>query len=188
MTRSKGGRIFGVFGGSFDPPHLGHLLAGAMVLACHPELELLFVPSARHPLGKAMTPFAHRFAMCRRLSALLPGSHASRIEEKIGGMGRTLDTLHALKTWAPSAKLRLVIGQDVYAERHLWHRFDEVCRLAPPIVVGRLGAAEVDVPVTPPIPDVSSTEIRDRLGQGLPVDHLVPASILAYIERHGLYR
>jgi len=180
--------VIGFFGGSFDPPHLGHLLAGAMVLAVHPDMRLLLVPSVVHPLGKGLSPFEHRYAMCRRLADLLPGSHVSRVEDRIGGRGRTLETLHALKTWKPSAHFRLVIGQDVYAERRLWHRFDEVCRLAPPIVVGRLGAPEVDVEVTPPIPDVSSTDIRDRIRKGLAVDHLVPASILAYIEKHGLYR
>ena len=180
-------RLVGFFGGSFDPPHNGHLMLGKSVTDEYPDLELLLVPSAVHPFGKNMAPFEHRLEMCRILSHEIGHTEVSDIEARLEGDGRTIDTVRELKSRNSSWELRLVIGQDVYAERDLWYMFDEVSALAPPIVVGRENAPEVDVKMLDTIPDISSTEVRHRLKMGISVEDIVPLSIARYIYENNLY-
>lgn len=178
----------GLLGGTFDPPHMGHLLLGAWALATREVDRLLVVPVWRHALGKEAGPFEHRLAMARLLAEELgPRSEASDLESSLGEPSRTLRTLRALAIAHPDATFRLVIGEDILAERVSWHGWEEVAALAPPLVAGRQGTRPSAPPLEPRLPDVSSTEVRRRLAAGLDVTRLVPAPVLAYAREHGLY-
>lgn len=186
MTAGAGRRL-AVFGGSFNPPHVGHLLIATYVLATEPIDALLVIPTFRHPFGKPLAPFDARLEMCRLALAVDARVVVSSLERDLGGDSYTVRTLEALAAREPDAALSLCVGADVLAERHLWHRADDVDRLARRIVLGRQG---YDNPpeASPPMPAISSTDIRRRLAAGEDVSRLVPRAVAAYIAEHGLYR
>jgi nicotinate-nucleotide adenylyltransferase len=177
------------FGGSFDPPHVAHVLAIAYLLATEDVDQVLVVPCYRHPLAKELSPFEHRHAMCERAMSWLPRTVVSRVEEELGGESRTLRTIEHLSARHPDWRMRLVVGADILLEGRRWQAFERIAELAPLVVLGRAGITAVGAP--PPIlPDVSSTRIRDsiRAGRMAEVDSLVPRAVLSYIDAHRLYR
>ncbi|HEU4409274.1 MAG TPA: nicotinate (nicotinamide) nucleotide adenylyltransferase [Polyangiaceae bacterium] len=185
MTRER----VAVYGGSFNPPHVGHVLACAWALATGAVARVLVVPCFVHPFAKELAPFEDRFAMCALAMGWLPGVEISRVEAELGGESRTLRTLEHLGGLHPGWSMRLLIGADVIGDAPKWHRYDRVSELAPPLVMGRLG---YDVPgVGPPhLPDVSSSEVRARLraGETAGLERLVPGAVLAYVRERGLYQ
>lgn len=180
-------RTIAVFGGSFNPPHLAHQMACLVVLETEPIDELWMVPTWRHPFDKELIDYEHRVAMCELAAAGFAGRvQVSRIEKRLGGAAsRTLDTLEALRSRCPDDQLRLVIGADILSETDKWHRWDEVARLAPPLVIGRTGYRS-DAELT--LPAVSSTGIRNRLRRGEDVVPLVSRAVMDYIAQRGLYQ
>jgi nicotinate-nucleotide adenylyltransferase len=178
-----------VFGGSFNPPHVAHVLAVAYLLTRHRLERVIIVPAFRHPFHKELVSFDHRVAMARLAMSDLGGAEVSQIERELGGdVSHTVDTLAALAARHPSSKLRLVIGADVLHDRDKWHRFDRIVELAPPIVLGRAGVCHPEAPVAL-LPEVSSTKIRAALARGdSSVAPLVPWRVRDYIAEHGLYR
>jgi nicotinate-nucleotide adenylyltransferase len=181
-------RTVGFFGGSFDPPHVGHVLAVAYVLSVHPVDAVLVVPVFQHPFAKRTTPFEDRLEMCRRAFAWLPGVSVSDVEARLGGESLTLRTLEALSGEDPEMDLRLIIGSDVVADLPKWHRYDRIAEIAPPLILARAGVAgEHGAEV---LPRVSSTEVREALGAGdrASVAPLVPRAVLDHVEARGLYR
>jgi len=178
----------GLLGGTFDPPHMGHLLLGAWALATGEVDALLLVPVWSHAFGKAARPFQHRLAMARRLAEELgPRAEASDLEASLGAPSRTIRTLEALGASRPEDTFRLVIGEDILSERTAWHRWEDVARLAPPLVAGRHGCKPEGSGLEPRLPGVSSTEVRARLAAGQEVARLVPAGVLDYLRQHDLY-
>jgi nicotinate-nucleotide adenylyltransferase len=180
-------RRVAVFGGSFNPPHVSHVLAVAYVLSTAPVDEVLVVPTFAHPFGKALASFDHRVAMCERAFADLRRTSVSRIEQELGGESKTLYTLEALRAKHPDWSLRLVVGTDILAEKHKWFAWDELVALAPLLVLGRVG---YDSPGAPPavLPAAASRDVRAALARGEDVSGLVPAEVVAYAQEHGLYR
>ncbi|MBI4952124.1 MAG: nicotinate (nicotinamide) nucleotide adenylyltransferase [Myxococcales bacterium] len=178
-----------IFGGSFNPPHVGHVLAAAYVLSSFPVDALLVVPVFRHPFAKELAPYDARLAMAERAMGWLPGVTVSTIEREIGGESRTLFTVRALAERHPDWELRLVIGADVLADLPNWHRFDEVAALARPLVVGRAGVVHPDAPRAV-LPAVSSTEVRALIARGdwEGATVVVPRAVLEYVRAAGLYR
>lgn len=183
-----------VFGGSFDPPHVAHVLAAEYVLSTGEVDRVLVLPVFEHAFGKPLAPFMHRVAMTRLAMAGESGVEVSALEESLGAPSRTLQLLERLQALHPDWVCRLVVGADVLTETAKWHRFDDVVRLAPLLVLGRVGVARADAPA-PVLPDVSSREIRKRLAtvSGKAADdaellRLVPRAVLEYIDEHGLYR
>ncbi len=187
--------VVGLLGGSFNPPHIAHALLGLYVLETSAIDRLWLMPTWRHAFGKDLAPYDDRVAMCELVAAAIgPRAEVSRVEEDVarvrGGESRTLHTIEHLATTRPELTLRLVIGTDILAETASWLAWDEVCRRAPPIVIGRGGIAappgatvsEVTMPV------VSSTEVRRRLASGEDPRDLLPASVFRYIGERGLYR
>ena len=173
-----------LFGGSFDPPHLGHLLAAAYVLATEPVDELWFVPVMNHPLGKQLSaPYAHRVELTEELARLVPRTRVSRAEEE-SGHARTVDLLEWLHRKHPSAQFALVLGTDLNAERPQWKQFDRIEELARIVTVQRGGYTENRVA----IPEVSSTQVRALLKSGGDASHLVPRAVLQAIRDSGTYR
>jgi len=181
------GRSLAVFGGSFNPPHVAHVMAAAWVVSTQTVDALLIVPTFRHPFGKPLAPFEDRLEMCRLALEWLPRVEVSSLERDLGGSSFTINTLETLQSREPDAKLALCVGADVLAERHLWHRADDVDRVARRIVIGRQG---YDNPpeASPPLPAISSTEIRQLLATGGDARRIVPRAVLEYIARQGLYR
>jgi nicotinate-nucleotide adenylyltransferase len=177
-----------VFGGSFNPPHLAHVLACALVLATEEVDVVLVVPTYRHAFAKALAPFDDRVRMCELAMASMPQTTVSRVEEELGGDSYTLRTLQHLARTNPAWRLRLVIGADILAETPRWMAFDEVAKLAPPIVLGRAGIV-ADTAGPPLLPEVSSTAVRDAMARGAWSDlsSLVPRNVVAYARERGLY-
>ena len=180
----------GLLGGSFNPPHVGHLMAAWYVLATEPVAEVWLLPSYRHPFGKELAPFADRVEMCRLAAATVRGLHVCTAEAELAGdplVGKTARTLEHLASKHPSLRFALVIGTDILPETGKWHRWERVRELARIVVVGRQGH-EAGAEGRPLLPRVSSTEIRERLARGEDVSRLVPRRVLRHIEERGLYR
>jgi len=176
-----------IFGGSFNPPHLGHQALCLMLLETCPVDEVWLVPTFRHYFGKALAGFEDRVALCEQLIAPL-GKRAriSRVESELPNpQGRMLDTLQALSSAHPAHAFRLVIGADILLETDRWHAWNEIVKLAPPIVFQRHGYDGGDLPAPP---DVSSTQIRERLARGESAVPLIPRSVQEVIGARGLYR
>lgn len=195
MLRS--GDRMGVFGGTFDPVHVGHLAAAVNVrhALC---LQRVLLVVANIPWQKAgertVTPAEDRFAVVQAAAEGLEGVEASRMEIDRGGPSYTADTLAELGRLHRGAELFLVVGSDVVGELGTWERADEVARLATLVAVARPGAS-VKAPPPPwhmvvvevPALDVSSTDLRARVAHGRPIDVLVPAGAVREIRRRRLY-
>jgi nicotinate-nucleotide adenylyltransferase len=193
------GRIsVGLFGGSFNPPHLGHVLSIAYLLGMELVERVVAVPVFAHALGKTLAPFPERVAMARLAFEWLPRVAVSDIEQRLATPSRTLETIKALSAEHPDWDLRLVVGSDILGELHQWHAFAEIERRAPPLVLPRPGAPQPGLPLAAPrlLPDISSTQVRALLAEwaaasapvvAAPIEQLVPRAVLAYIRAHGLY-
>jgi nicotinate-nucleotide adenylyltransferase len=180
-------QVIGVFGGSFDPPHLAHTLLAAYVLSAYPIDRLLVIPTFRHAFAKPLAPYAHRVSMCELAMADLKRVEVSRIEEEIGGESLTLRTIEELSRRHPEAALRLVIGSDLLAETPRWYNFERVRQLAPPIIVARAGHRDQTV-TGPELPLISSSEIRYKLSRDLLTEGFLSRAVAQYIKSHALYR
>jgi nicotinate-nucleotide adenylyltransferase len=185
----------GVFGGTFDPPHVGHVVVAANVRWSLGLDEVLLVV-ANEPWQKAhlpVRPAADRLAMVEAAVAGVPGVSASALEIERGGPSYTADTLDELGRRHPGAALYVVVGADAAARLDTWERGGEVRDSATVVVVGRPGVAGpvppgwTAVAVDVPLLDVSSTDLRARVADGRPIDGLVPPAVVALIRERGLY-
>lgn len=179
-----------LFGGSFNPPHIAHQMVCLYVLETADVDGLWVVPTYRHPFAKELVDFEHRHRMCELAVACLGARvKVSRIEETLAARSpeasRTVNTIKALIADHPGIQFRLVVGADILHETDKWYRWDEIERLAPPIVVARPGYGSPDLPE---LADVSSTEVRARLARGESAIPLVSRVVMDYIGQHGLYR
>lgn len=175
-----------VYGGSFDPPHIGHTLVCAYVLGVHPIDRILVLPVANHAFSKRLAGFEHRVRMCELAFRDVRRVEVSCLERELPAPNRTLHTLELLQQREPTAHLRLLIGSDLLAETASWFEFDRVRALAPPIVVPRAGYASPEAP-GPALPDVNSSELRRRLRAGEDTLGLLDPQVAAYARSHGLY-
>ncbi|CAN5859762.1 nicotinate-nucleotide adenylyltransferase [soil metagenome] len=185
---SGGPPVVGVFGGSFNPPHLAHVLAVAVVLARFDVAKILVVPTYRHPFAKALAPYEDRVKMCELAMGFLPRVEISRVEEELGGESRTLRTIEHLHAQHPEWTLRFIMGADLVLESSKWYGFDAIARLAPPIVLGRVGVSFEGAPPAV-LPAISSTEVRTMIGAGRweELEPLVPRAVLDHVRARGLY-
>ena len=187
-------RSIGLLGGSFDPVHHGHLIAGRIAAEALGLDELRFVPAREQPFkqGRHGAPAADRAAMLDLAVAVAPGFAVERVELDRPGPSYTVDTLRALRGRDPGAALTLLLGADAAAELDAWHRAEELPGLARIVVFGRPGAP---MPATPlitgtvevPAIEISATEIRARVRAGQPIRYWVPDAVAEYIARHRLY-
>ena len=181
-------RRIGVFGGVFDPPHLGHLVV-AQDLIERLDLDLLLiVPSARPPHREAVLGAEERLSLARTAFGGDPRIGVSDIELRRPGPSWTVDTLEEIqKLWEPD-ELLLVIGVDQYRNFDSWRNPERILELADLAVMPRDGELPRKDPrypfVAAPVTrvDVSSTRVRDRLSEGLTVRYLVPESIRERLE------
>lgn len=181
-------RRVAVYGGSFDPPHLGHVLSVAWALSAADVDAAWVIPTWNHAFEKEHSAsFEQRVVMCELAFAPFRDVAVSDVERRLGGVSRTLQTLEALRAEHPDASFRLLVGADVLPTTDRWHRWDEVTRLAPPLIIGREGyPAPEGCPIS--IPNVSSTDTRAALeGEG-DLYGLLPRTVIEYIRVNGLYK
>jgi nicotinate-nucleotide adenylyltransferase len=180
--------VVAVFGGSFDPPHRAHLEIVERVIGLGLASRVLVVPCVRHAFGKPLAAYRHRLAMCALMCEEAgPAASASDVEQRLGLSGYTVETLEALARELAGSRLRLVVGADILEEARHWRRFEEVEALAPLLVVARHGYDDAGRSEVPAPAAVSSSEVREILSGGGDAGRLVPAPVLAYIARQGIY-
>jgi nicotinate-nucleotide adenylyltransferase len=186
----------GVLGGTFDPVHVGHLVAA--VNARHSlDLDRVLLVVANQPWQKharVVTPAADRFAVVEAAVTGVEGIEASPLEVERGGPSYTADTLDELSARHRNAELFLVIGADLADELDTWERVEAVRERATLVVVNRPGVRPAKplsgwrtVSVEIPALDISSTDLRARAATGRPLDFLVPEPAVRVIRQRGLY-
>lgn len=187
----------GVLGGTFDPPHIGHLLSARYVQEALSLDEVLLVV-ANEPWQKVgsrvITPAGDRLAMVRAAAEGHPRITASDIEIERGGPSYSIDTLEHLRKTYPGSELFLIVGADAAAGLSTWERASELPGLAGLAIVDREGAPEVDPPfdwsfvrVAVPRVDVSSSDLRERAAAGLSLEWSVPDAVIDVISGRRLY-
>ena len=197
----------GIFGGSFDPVHNGHMLLADCCLSQAALDEIWFVPTAHQPLKPAgpVASNAHRLAMLQHACADQAAFKISRIEIDRGGVSYSIDTLEGIHAELPEAELFFLMGADSLADLPEWHRPGDICRLATPLVVHRAETARPDLRVLhefvsadrlqqireyqiemPPTA-ISSSEIRELIASGGEWQEFVPPGVANYIREHQLY-
>jgi nicotinate-nucleotide adenylyltransferase len=191
-----GSRRVGLFGGTFDPPHVGHLVTAVNVRYAL-ELDVVVLMVANVPWQKeasrSITPARDRLAMVEAAVADVPGLEAGRLEIDLGGPSFTADTLAALAEREPGSELFTIVGDDAAAGLATWERHVEVVARSTMVVVDRPGEP-VELPdgvawirVEVPRLEVSSTDLRARFVDGRPLDYLVTDPVLQVIAERGLY-
>ena len=186
----------GIFGGTFDPIHVGHLVT-AVNVRHELDLDVLLLVVANTPWQKAertITPVEDRYAMVAAAVEDVRGLVPSRIEIDRGGVSYTADTLAELLAGGRARELYLVLGSDAAAGIPTWERVEEVQALARLVVVTRPGAEDEGPPpgwdclrVEVPRLEVSSTDLRRRVVDGRPLDYLVPEDVIHVIRERRLY-
>jgi nicotinate-nucleotide adenylyltransferase len=188
-TSASGRKAVALLGGSFNPPHVAHLMAAYWTLATQRVREVWLLPSYRHPFGKELAPFDDRVRMCELAVRELRGAAVCTAERELAGdplVGKTARTLEHLVAKHPDLDFALVVGADILPDTPKWYRWERVRELARIVVVGREGFPPV--PGAPSLPAISSTEIRARVARGEDVAGLVPRRVLEYVREKGLYR
>lgn len=190
-------RRLGIFGGTFDPPHVGHLVTAVNVRhALSLDLVLLVVAGSpwQKETSRRISPAQDRLAMVRAAVGDAEGIEVSSIEVDRPGPSYTIDTLTALRAQFPAAECFTILGEDAAALVPTWERYREVLALTRLVVVDRPGAVS-EVPaiaewirVEVPHLEVSSTDLRARFVDGRPLDYLVPPAVLRVAGERGLYR
>jgi nicotinate-nucleotide adenylyltransferase len=186
----------GIYGGSFDPVHLGHLLVAQAAVEELGLDRLFFVPAAQSPFKPASQPAPDDFRL-RLLRLALAGKPDCEVdgqEIRRGGISYTIETLRHFAKNFPGAELFCLIGADNAAKLNEWREAAELARLAEFVAVPRPGGAAAAFP--PPFRGrtlkgfpvaISSSEIRARLKAGLCIDHLAPAAVVEAIHAAGIY-
>jgi nicotinate-nucleotide adenylyltransferase len=195
----------GLFGGTFDPPHYGHLVA-AQEAACQLELSrVLFLPARQNPLkrGEEVSPAEDR---CQMVSLAIEGNpvfELSRADLDRPSPSYTVDLLRALRAERPTAELFFLVGADILPELPRWHAPSALLELATLVAINRPGApvpslaaleqalpaaAERVVLLEIPGMGISATDLRARVRLGQPIRYLTPPAVEHYIYQHGLYQ
>ena len=201
-------RRIGILGGTFDPPHLGHLLIAETARVALGLESVLFVPAGEPWLksGQRITPAAHRLRMVQIATADNPDFCVSDCEVCRSGASYTVDTLRELRgAYRPETELYFIVGSDVLDQFHRWKEPDailDLCRLA---VIERPGgpadgiavlserfpdqvSSDAVVSVAGPRVDFSASELRRILAAGLSTRYQIPDAVAAYISERGLYQ
>ncbi len=181
----------GIFGGTFNPIHNGHLLLAESAREKLKLERILFIPTASpaHKPHKDLLPAAARLQMVRLAIRGNPIFAASDIELRRGGISYTVDTLQTIKQLYPQAQLYLLVGQDMLGVR--WRSWAIIRRLAKVAVAARPGAHtknERVIALGMPLVGIASSDIRDRLWRGLSIRYQVPAAVEHAIAKYGWYQ
>lgn len=189
----------GVFGGTFDPPHIGHLIVGEHVREALGLGKLIFVPTAipPHKQDQQITDAHHRLSMLRLAAGDNPSLSVSSYEVEKGGVSYTVQTLTEFKRQMRGDAFYLLIGMDNLADFRTWREPEKILSLATVVVMTRpgvrpgaddfLGDPRVRLVEVPAI-GIASTLLRQRVREGKSIRYFVPSDVEKYIVRHGLYR
>ena len=188
----------GLFGGSFNPPHIAHLIVAEAVREQGGLDQVLWMPSYQppHKSSEEMLPAVHRLSMTRLAVEGHSAFAVSELEIDRQGTSYTLDTVKTLQQAHPEHQYSLVLGGDSLQQFHAWHRPEEIIDRLPLIVYHRPGIETRNVAarflarcrfVTAPLLEISSTDIRARCRNGRSIRYLVPEAVRTYIETHRLY-
>jgi nicotinate-nucleotide adenylyltransferase len=205
------GRV-GLLGGSFNPPHIAHVMAALAVYATEQLDHLWVLPTSSHAFGKDLAPFADRVRMAHLAFRHFAGGAAVLdLEDRLPKPSYTVNLLRVLHLLRPGIKPVWIAGSDILVDLPRWREPDEVQRLARIVVLPRMGhdaplpststvpIVDLDDDAMPPVagltrsplqvalPELSSTDVRARLRDGRGARGLVDHEVLAYIERRGLY-
>jgi len=188
----------GVFGGTFDPVHLGHLIVAEQAREQAGLDQVWFMPAAQppHKLGRTLTPFAHRYEMLRLAVAGHDAFIVSDLENRLPPPNYTVHTLRHLRQEHPTHRWFLLLGADSLLEFPTWYQPQEIVQLAMLLVVARPGyripegwASQFPYrTIDTPLVEISSTDIRHRVREGRSIRYLVPRAVECYIAQHHLYR
>ena len=196
----------GLLGGTFNPVHEGHLALAREARRAFGLDEVWLIPCAipPHKTTTGLAPDADRLAMLRLAVADAPALRVLDIEMRLPHPSYTLHTLDALRAEHPDRRFAFIIGADTLTQLHTWHRPLDVLERARFATLARVGYPKpvpADILLPPPwperlladyreipLPDAASSDIRDRLRRGAPIDGLVPEAVIRYIGEKGLYR
>lgn len=200
---------YGVLGGTFDPPHLAHLVVAQEALVRLDLDRIYFVPTGQppHKIGRPISPAADRRAMVELAIAANPGFALSTVDLDRTGPSYTAEMLHRLRAgWGRDAEIALLLGWDMLLDLPTWHEPAAVVAASTRIValhrpgytadpdqLSRLASALPDLPsrlvlLSVPQLAISASDLRQRVALSLPIRYLVPDPVLRYISEHGLYR
>lgn len=196
-------RRVGVFGGTFDPVHVGHLVTAVNARAAL-GLDVVLLVVANEPWqkvgGRAVTPVADRLALVEAAVSDCEGIEVCDLEIRRGGLSYTIDTVNELIEQEPDVELTLIVGADVVPNLKGWREVEELKRRCRLVVVNRPGSrlaagAELEAQlegwdarvIEVPALEVSSTDLRDRAATGRPLDFLIPDGAIRVIRDRGLY-
>ncbi len=193
------GERIGIFGGTFDPIHVGHLVAAVNARdALHLDRVILMVANVPWQKAgqRAVSSAEDRLALVEASVGGVPGLEAGRAEIDRGGDSYTADTVAGMHAARPDDDLFLIVGWDVAGELTSWERYDEIQRLATLVVVNRPGSGRPTAleqagwrvaEVTVPNLEISSTDLRARAAEGRPLDYLIPEAGVRSIKSRGMY-
>lgn len=196
----------GIFGGTFDPIHNGHLILAEYARASFGLDKLIFIPTGKSPHKEDIyiTPKLHRYNMVLLAINLNPNYFLSAIEILKDGIAYTVDTIKYLNTKFEGKEIYFILGSDSFLQIHKWKNYEELLGLCSFIVLKRhnSGGDKLDKRIKElttlynsriyilesPLIDISSTDIRNRKRKGLPIRYLVPESVEAYVVKNDLYK
>ncbi|MEX0822139.1 MAG: nicotinate-nucleotide adenylyltransferase [Rhodothermales bacterium] len=189
----------GIFGGSFNPPHVAHLIVAEIVREQFTLDHILWIPNYRSPLKDeaGLVDATDRLAMTRIATEANDAFSVSNIEVKRAGASYTIDTVRALQDQRPETIFHLMIGSDSLADIDRWHEPRRLLERVPFIVYPRPGDEDVEAPndmrerisfADAPLLDLSSTGIRERIRTGRSIRYMVPEGVRDYVDTHRLYR
>ena len=175
-------------GGALIRPTWGTSCRSRGTLSAAEVDAVWIIPTWKHAFDKEHgASFEQRMSMCELAFAVFRDVEVSDVERRLGGVSRTLHTLDALESDHPNTVFRLLIGADVLPTTDRWHHWDEVVKVAPPLVIGRQGSPVPEgCPIS--IPNINSTDIRSGLANAGDISGLVPVSVIQHIRSHGLYQ
>jgi len=201
-------RKVGILGGTFNPVHMGHLIMARDAMERFELDEVLLMPCATppHKSSHQIAEARHRIAMLEMVTEIDACLALSQIEIERGGVSYTIDTIRQLQHEYPQTAFSFIIGADSLNELYTWKQIDRLLEMCRFITLGRPGFDITDMTseqlkLPDPWPerllscvmrghliDVSSTEIRNRVAEGLSIRYLVPDMVEMYIQEHNLYR
>ena len=180
----------GIYGGTFDPVHHGHLILAQQALEEFKLDRLVFVPAAESPfkLHNHTAPASDRLAMLRLAIKSEDRFEVDALEIERGGVSYSIDTVKMFRSRDPEAELFFLVGEDNAYRLTEWHRFEELKKLVAFVVLSRSEDFQSpEYPVVQRRIEISSTEIRNRVANQESITYLVPESVKRYIEQHQLY-
>ncbi len=192
------GKRIGIFGGSFNPIHVGHAIIASTIMQQHLVDSLWFMVTPENPFkqGNKMAPEVHRLRLTELVSRRIAGASTSAFEMQMPRPSYTIDTLNALQQKFPDDEFHLIIGADNWARWEQWKSADEIVNRFHVMVYPRLGF-NVEIPseishrvklIDAPVIEVSSTQIRNMIAHGITPAFYVTDDVYKYITLHNLYQ